>query len=63
MKLEYNIETLLFHLKHVKRMCMEDPDCTKCTFNISEDRPYIECVLEGLPEDWDLKAINKKEGD
>lgn len=68
MKLEYNIETLLFHLKHVKKMCSERPDCTDCPFNIEKNWHY--CLFVGpynyencIPQDWDIDNVNKKEGD
>lgn len=69
MKLEYNIETLLFHLKHVKKMCLEsDDNCTDCPFNIKKN--WDHCLFVGpydydifIPQDWELDEVNKKEGE
>lgn len=61
MKLAYNIEPILFHLKHIKRMCLDNPDCTGCPFNLSNGY----CIFAGyqsidegvIPEDWDLEEL------
>lgn len=79
MKLEYKIEPILFHLKHIKRMCLDNRDCTGCPFNLSNEY----CMFSGyqfdegvIPEDWNIDELEadimyvdtdsikiKKEGD
>lgn len=65
MKLEYKIEPLLFHLKHIKKMCKENENCKDCPFKIGKNRDY--CMFSGpydyesvVPEDWDLDEIQFK---
>lgn len=69
MKLVYKIEPILFHLRHIKRMCIENGDCTGCPFNQADkysDRSCI-CMFAGddieagvIPADWDLEKLEKE---
>lgn len=71
MKLEYKIEPILFHLKRIKRMCIDNPDCTGCPFNQADknsDRSCF-CMFAGydietgvIPADWYLSKF-KEMGD
>ena len=66
MRLQYNIETLLFHLNHVKRMC-ESTDCDKCPFSVKRYGLDGVCffmeIHEGRPPElWDFSEL-RKEGD
>ena len=70
MKLEYKIEPILFHLKHIKRMCLENGDCTGCPFNLVNkyDEISVSCMFSNpqlddgtIPEDWDLEQLEKED--
>lgn len=69
MKLQYNTDTLLFHLRHIKKMCLENVDCTGCPFNLADKYSDMACrcmfsdpqLDDGtIPEDWDLEIIEKE---
>ena len=69
MKLKYKIEPILFHLKHIKRMCLDNPDCTGCPFNLADEWGAY-CMFSGhdfdegvLPEDWEISELEKEGGD
>ena len=65
MKLEYKIEPMIYHLKHIKKMCLENVDCTGCPFQLKNNWAEY-CMFGGphwddgvIPEDWDLEELVK----
>ena len=66
MKLEYKIEPIIFHLKHIKKMCLENVDCTGCPFRLKNEGDEY-CMFGGhnwddgvIPEDWELEELEKE---
>lgn len=64
-KLSYNLDELKFHLKHIKKMCIENPECVGCPFLIIKSWAEY-CMFAGIsfdegvnPEEWELDKINK----
>lgn len=69
MKLDYKMEPIIFHLKHIKKMCLENPDCTGCPFQLKNNWAEY-CMFGGphwddgvIPEDWELDELVEKVGE
>lgn len=68
MKLEYNIDTLILHLRHIKKMCMENVNCVGCPFDIERNNWESKCMFAGSyfdegvnPEEWDLEILERRD--